>query len=312
MSNALRIAFMGTPDFSTAALQALIDSPHDVVCVYTQPPRPKGRGQQVQKSPVHQLAEAHKIDVHTPINFKQDEDVKAFQDLNLDLAVVAAYGLILPKSILNAPEYGCINIHASLLPRWRGAAPIHRAIWAGDDETGITLMQMDEGLDTGDMIAMDKVAITQGTTLSALHDQLAQMGADMIVPCLDELAEKGSLSKTPQGEEGVTCAHMLKKDDGRIDWSQNVEEIDRQIRALNPWPGTWTINQDGKRFKILEANIVQGQAEQSAGTVLDDGKIVCGNNTVLQLTKIQPENKKPMDIKTALNGSHIKTGDVFS
>lgn len=173
-------------------------------------------------------------------------------------------------------------------------------------------MQMDEGLDTGDMIVMDKVAITHETTLSALHDQLAQMGADMIGSCLDELAKQGTLSKTPQDQEGVTYAHMLKKDDGRIDWSQSAEEIDRQIRALNPWPGTWTLNKEDKRFKILEANIVQEHTDQSEGTVLDDGKIACGNNTALHLTKIQPENKKPMDIKTVLNGGHIKAGDVFS
>ncbi|HPF78252.1 MAG TPA: methionyl-tRNA formyltransferase, partial [Alphaproteobacteria bacterium] len=181
MTKLLRIAFMGTPDFSVAALQALINSDHDVVCVYSQPPRPKGRGKKVQPSPVHQCAEAAGIEVRTPINFKDPKDIEDFKSLNLDVAVVAAYGLILPKSILDAPKYGCINIHASLLPRWRGAAPIQRAIWAGDTETGITLMQMDVGLDTGDMIAVEKLPITGQTICADLHDGLAVMGAKMIV-----------------------------------------------------------------------------------------------------------------------------------
>lgn len=312
MTKPLRIAFMGTPEFSVNALQALIDSNHDVACVYTQPPRPKGRGQQVQKSAVHERAEAANIEVRHPLNFKNNEDVQVFKDLNLDLAVVAAYGLILPKDILDAPKYGCINIHASILPRWRGAAPIHRAIWAGDVETGVTLMQMDEGLDTGDMIAIERTPITHQTCLSDLHDTLSHIGASMIVPCLDELAQNGELSKTPQPEEGTTYAHMLKKDHGRIDWNQNAIEIDRQVRALNPWPGTWSINQNNKRLKILDVSISDQKSDKEVGIILENGEVVCGDNTVLKLIKIQPENKKLMDIKTALNGGHISEGDMLS
>jgi methionyl-tRNA formyltransferase len=308
----LRIAFMGTPDFSTLALQALIDSNHEVVCVYSQPPRPKGRGQKLQKSSVHQCAENAGIEVRTPVNFKNESDVKFFQNLNLDVAVVAAYGLILPQALLDTPRYGCINIHASILPRWRGAAPIHRAIWAGDDRTGVTLMQMDAGLDTGDMLATSIVPITLTTTLSTLHDMLSGMGAKMIVPCMDELSMNGELLKTPQSEEGMTYAKMLRKDDGRINWAQSSQEIDRQVRALNPWPGTWGINQEGKRIKILETQEFNQKSDESVGTILENGFITCGNNSVLQLLKIQPENKKSMDIKTALNGEHIKVGNVLS
>lgn len=312
MTKSLRIAFMGTPDFSVGSLQALIKSNHDVVCVYSQPPRPKGRGQQVQKSPVHILAEENNIEVRNPINFKNSEDAKAFEELDLDVAVVAAYGLILPSSILEAPNYGCINIHASILPRWRGAAPIHRAIWAGDEETGVTLMQMDKGLDTGDMIAVETVPITSETTLPIMHDALSALGAGMIVPCLDELAERGALNKTPQPDEGVTYAHMLKKEDGRIDWSQSAVEIDKQVRALNPWPGTWSFNQNNKRIKILAVQISDQKSEHPVGTVLENGLVACGEKSVIELIKIQPENKKPMDMKTALNGGHINQGDVLS
>lgn len=311
MTKPLRIAFMGTPEFSVNALQALIDSNHDVVCVYTQPPRPKGRGQQVHKSAVHECAEEAGIEVRHPLNFKDDIDVQAFKDLNSDVAVVAAYGLILPTAILDAPKHGCINIHASILPRWRGAAPIHRAIWAGDKETGVTLMQMDEGLDTGDMIVIKCTPITPKTRLSDLHDILSDMGAKMIVPCVDELALNGTLDSTPQSDEGKTYAHMLKKDHGRIDWNQSAIEINRQVRALNPWPGTWCTNQNDKRLKILDVTLGDKNSDKDVGSVLENGGVVCGERTVLQILKIQPENKKPMDIKTALNGGHISEGDIL-
>lgn len=312
MIKPLRIAFMGTPDFSVNALQALIESDHEVVCVYTQPPRPKGRGQQVQRSAVHECADLAGIEVRHPVNFKADEDIQAFQDLDLDVAVVAAYGLILPKEILDAPKHGCINIHASILPRWRGAAPIHRAIWAGDTKTGVTIMQMDVGLDTGDMIAVEKAPITTQTTLTYLHDALSDMGARMIVPCMDELSKSGVIEKIPQSDEGMTYAKMLNKNDGKVDWSQSAVEIDRQVRALNPWPGTWFLNQNNKRLKILEVALSDHSSDENAGAIIEGGMVVCGKNSVLKLIKIQPENKKPMDIKTALNGGHITIGDVLS
>lgn len=312
MPKKLRIAFMGTPEFASAALHALINSTHDIVCVYTQPPRPKGRGKQIQKSPVHVMAERAGIEARHPVNFKNPNDVEEFKNLNLDIAVVAAYGLILPPSILESPKYGCINIHASLLPRWRGAAPIHRAILAGDTQTGITLMQMDAGLDTGDMIAVGKTEITPLTTLPLLHDELAIMGASMIIPCLDELVKNGTLNKIPQSLEGMTYAKMLSKEEGHIDWTQNTaQEIERQIRALNPWPGTWCMA-GGKRLKILTAHISEETSDQKPGTILENGHVVCGHETILILDKVQPENKTPMDMKASLNGSYINIGDVLT
>ncbi len=308
MTNSLRIAFMGTPDFSVPSLRNLIASRHKVVCVYSQPPRPKGRGHQVQESPVHQCAIEAGIEVRTPLNFKKDEDIAAFMALELDVAVVAAYGLILPKVILDAPKYGCLNIHASLLPRWRGAAPIHRAILEGDKETGITIMQMDVGLDTGPMIAKRAVAIRETTTSSSLHDMLSAVGSSMIEDVLDRLAENGHLEAQVQPEEGATYAKMLKKEEGHIDWTKPAAVIDRQIRALNPWPGTWCETENGKRLKIVEAH-VSGVADIAApGTVGELGVISCGDHTALRVTSIQPENKKPMDIQAAYNGGYLKMG----
>lgn len=303
---------MGTPDFAATALQALIDSPHNVVAVYSQPPRPKGRGQQVQKSPVHELADEHGIPVRTPANFKNEADVKQFQDLNLDVAVVAAYGLILPKAILDAPRHGCINIHGSLLPRWRGAAPIQHAIWAGDDKTGITIMQMNEGLDTGPMIMAEATPITMKTTAQTLHDELADMGARLILKTLDILAKDNKICASPQNDDASSYASMLKKDDGKIDFTQGAEEIDRQIRALNPWPGTFC-TVDGKRLKIHTASVSSEKTQSQPGTILDkSANIACGDGTVLRLEIVQPENKKPMDIASAFNGGYLNQGDVLS
>lgn len=311
-SNSLRIAFMGTPDFAVPALQNLIDNPsYDVVCVYTQPPRPKGRGQQVQLSPVHECAQEYGIKVRTPRNFKHQTDIENFKALNLDVAIVAAYGLILPSKILEAPKYGCLNIHASILPRWRGAAPIQRAILAGDIQTGVTIMQMDEGLDTGPMISVRKVSIRAQTTAESLHDELSAIGSAMIEDVLDELAEKGGLDLSVQPEEGVTYAHMLKKEEGRIEWKCSAEEIDRRIRALNPWPGTWCLAAGGKRLKILEVSLTDQKSDQDFGSILEGGFVVCGKKTTLQLLRVQPENKKSMDIPAAINGGYLKVGEAL-
>ena len=302
---------MGTPDFSVPALRNLATNRRiEVVCVYTQPPRPKGRGQSVQLSPVHQAAQEIGIGVHTPENFKNEQAIQDFENLNLDVAIVAAYGLILPKNILDAPKYGCINIHASLLPRWRGAAPIQRAILAGDTGTGITIMQMGAGLDTGPMIVKKSVAIRPKTTAQSLHDELSALGSAMIEDVLEELLEKGSLNPVPQPDEGTTYAHRLKKEEGKIDWSQTAVEIDRQIRALNPWPGTWTNTSDGKRLKILEVEIGDAVLKESPGTLLDkQGVVACGGGTFLRLLTVQPESKKPMNILAAINGGFIKSGE---
>jgi methionyl-tRNA formyltransferase len=307
----LRIVFMGTPDFSVAALKAIIGSRHHVICVYTQPPRPKGRGQQLQKSPVHLAAEEAGIPVRHPLSLKKDERARQdFIDLKADVAVVAAYGLILPRSVLDAPRFGCINIHASLLPRWRGASPIQRAIWAGDAESGITIMQMEEGLDTGPMIAKRSVSIGPKMTTPMLHDALAEMGGKLIVPVLDTLAAEGKISAEKQDESLTNYAALLSKGDGRVDWSQSAVEIDRQIRALNPWPGVWTMTPDGKRLKILEAELTQETAQEKPGTLCaKDGSVSCGQGAILRLKKIQPDNAKPMDIASSLNGGYLKLGE---
>lgn len=311
----LRVIFMGTPDFAVPALEAVIKSSHQVVGVFTQPPRPRGRGQAVQISPVHACADRHKISVYTPASLKKDDSARAaFAMLEPDVAVVAAYGLILPPIILAGPRYGCLNIHASLLPRWRGASPIQRAIWAGDAETGICIMQMDEGLDTGAVVIREALPITNTTTAQSLHDNLASLGARMIVDALDRLATEGRLDSTPQRADGVTYAPLLTKDDGRIDWTQEAMVTDRQIRALTPWPGTWTITPDGRRLKILQARRAAAEHTSAApGTIIDrTGRVACGGGSVLQLLTVQPENARAMDAAAAVNGGYFSAGDVFS
>ncbi|NCC21275.1 MAG: methionyl-tRNA formyltransferase [Alphaproteobacteria bacterium] len=304
----LRIAFMGTPDFAVPSLRALIDSGHDVVCVYTQPPRPKGRGRKVQPSPVHALAEAHNIEVRTPKGLRKPERQEAFAALDLDVAVVAAYGLILPAPILEAPRYGCLNVHASLLPRWRGASPIQHAILHGDSESGVCIMQMDAGLDTGGIISCEKIAIGPRTTASDLYDTLAVLGAQMAEKAVNQLAADGSLSSTPQPEEGMTYAPLLRREDGRIDWTRHATEIDRQIRALNPWPGVF-IDKAGERVKILEAVPSPETSDTTPGTLLGrGGKVSCGGESVLILNRIQPSGKKPMDVDSAVNGGFFTVG----
>ncbi len=289
-NNRLQIVFMGTPEFSVRALDALIKT-HDVIAVYSQPPRPKGRGQQVQKSPVHELAEKNNIPVFTPLSFKKDPAaVEEFKKLDADVAVVAAYGLILPQVVLDAPKRGCLNIHASLLPRWRGASPIQHAIWKGDKTSGVTIMRMELGLDTGPMLSKREIGI-DGMTATSLHDALSEMGAEMIVDILSREIPAGE----KQDDAQSVYAPMLKKKDGLIDWSNTAVEIDRQVRALNPWPGTYTaIN--GKRLKILS-----GSVTESAGT----GRISCGGNSFYQIEMLQPENSKAMDVKSAINGKYL-------
>jgi methionyl-tRNA formyltransferase len=298
---------MGTPDFSVPALKALIASRHKVVCVYSQPPRPKGRGQNVQESPVHDAAKAAGIEVRTPLNFKKDEDIAAFMALELDVAVVAAYGLILPKTILDAPAHGCLNIHASLLPRWRGAAPIQRAILEGDTETGITIMQMDIGLDTGPMIAKKAVPIRPSTTAQSLHDMLSAVGASMIVDIVNDLADAGRLESTPQPEDGSTYAKMLRKEEGRIDWSKPASFIDRQIRAFNPWPGTWCETEKARRLKILEVVPMPFKSDAVPGTIIDEDAVVaCGDGATLKIEAVQPESKSVMSASSAIHGLYLQ------
>lgn len=300
----LRIAFMGTPDFSVGTLNALLESDHEVVCVYSQPPRPAGRGQKERKSPVQLRAEEMGIEVRYPKSLKSDEEKAAFSDLNLDIAVVVAYGLILPKEILDAPKLGCVNVHASLLPRWRGAAPIQRAIMAGDEETGVTIMQMDEGLDTGGMLSTEKVAITDRTNAQCLHDRLAELGGEMILPAIDGL-HTGKLVATPQPTEGVTYAEKLQKSEGRLDWMCSAKELVRKIKALTPWPGCFfECNKD--RIKVLDAEEID--ARNTPGFVSCDTLIVgCGENA-LRITKLQRPGKKPMTAEEFQRGKKIDCG----
>jgi methionyl-tRNA formyltransferase len=312
MTKPLKIVFMGTPEFARAALQTLHESEHEIIALYSQPPRPKGRGHKLTPSPTHQYADDHGIPVYTPKSLKKAEAQEEFAALDKDVAVVAAYGLILPKAVLDAPKYGCLNIHASLLPRWRGASPMQRAIWAGDAETGITIMQMDEGLDTGPMIKKASLPITSEMNCEALHDDFCTMGGDLILNIMNELANNGQLEAQAQNDDETTYAPLLAKEDGRVEWSQSAVEIDRQIRALTPWPGVWT--DDGEmRLKIIKASIDEVSHTNKYGEILDKkGRIACGDGTVLKLTTIQPAGKKAMDFASALNGGYMQIGDVLA
>ncbi|MEZ5815388.1 MAG: methionyl-tRNA formyltransferase [Alphaproteobacteria bacterium] len=315
--NKLRIGFMGTPDFACEALKAIYASGHNVVCVYSQPPRPKGRGHKLAPSPVHAYAQERGIPVFHPETLKSKDVQTQFAAHNLDIAVVAAYGLILPKAILHTPRYGCINIHASLLPRWRGASPIQRAIWEGDAQSGVTLMQMDEGLDTGPEIMKRAIDIAPRESAQTLHDRLATLGAAMTLETLDKLANNGQLSAKEQENDGVTYAHLLRKDDGKINWQEGADKIDRQIRALNPWPGVWT-NAGQQRLKIIEALSLNSEnapeeKNQPVGIIINkQGHVQCGGGMVLQLQRVQPAGKQAMDFASALNGGYVKIGQIFS
>jgi len=304
-TTSLRLVFMGTPDFAVPSLAALIEAGHRVVCVYSQPPRPSGRGQQVQKTPVHRFAEERGIPVRTPKSLRNAEAQAEFAALDADAAVVAAYGLILPQPVLDAPRLGCVNVHGSLLPRWRGAAPIQRSILAGDAETGITIMQMDVGLDTGAMLSKEAVAITPATTTSSLHDALAALGARMIVPALAGLAA-GTLTAEPQPEEGVIYAAKLTKEDGRLDWARDAASVERQVRALTPWPGCW-FDVGEERIKVLAAELV-ADASGAPGTLLDDRLTVACADGAVRLTRVQRPGRAPVDGAALLRGFAIPVG----
>ncbi|MBP2293070.1 methionyl-tRNA formyltransferase [Azospirillum rugosum] len=305
----LRLVFMGTPDFAVPSLRALVEAGHEVACVYSQPPRPAGRGQQVQKSPVHRFAEEHGIPVRTPKSLRNAEAQAEFADLKADAAVVAAYGLILPQPILDAPRLGCLNVHGSLLPRWRGAAPIQRSLLAGDAETGITIMQMDIGLDTGAMLLKDSVPITGATTASTLHDDLAAMGARLIVEALDGLAA-GRLTAVPQPDDGVTYAAKLTREDGRLDWTRDAAYVERQVRALTPWPGCW-FDIKGERIKVLKAEPAPEARRATPGTLLDDRLTIACADGAVRLTLVQRPGKAPVDGAAFLRGFALPVGTVL-
>ena len=300
----LRLAFMGTPDFAVPILEALRAAGHEIAAVYTQPPRPAGRGHQPQPSPVARAAAAAGIPVRTPAKLDAAE-VKAFRALVLDAAVVAAYGLILPPTVLGAPRLGCINVHASLLPRWRGAAPIQRALLAGDSETGVTIMQMDAGLDTGPMLLKEAVPIGPKATAQELHDRLAALGASLVVRALAGLAA-GTLAAVQQPAEGVTYAKKLAREEGRLDWRKTAAELERAVRALNPAPGVW-LQHGGERIKVLAAEIVAA-ASGAPGTVLDAALTVACGSGALRLTRLQRPGRAPMEADALLRGFAIPAG----
>jgi methionyl-tRNA formyltransferase len=294
----LRLAFMGTPDFAVPALTALAATGHEIAAVYSQPPRRAGRGQKPRPSPVQAAAEELGIEVRTPESLKTEQAQRDFAALGLDTAVVVAYGLILPKPVLEAPKEGCFNIHASLLPRWRGAAPIQRAIEAGDADTGITIMCMDEGLDTGAICLQEAVPITETTTAGGLHDGLAALGAEMIVKAIGKL-EAGSLACKPQPEEGVTYAAKLTREEGRLDWNQPAEALARKVRAFSPWPGAW-IEVEGERIKILEAEVTEEKG--SPGSVTGPGVTVACGKGALRILRVQRQGKAAMAADDFLRG----------
>jgi methionyl-tRNA formyltransferase len=298
----LKVIFMGTPDFAAVALEALINVGHDIVAVYSQPPRPAGRGNALRKSRVQTVAEEEGLQVRTPVTLKTAEAQAEFAGFAADIAVVAAYGLLLPQAILDAPRRGCLNIHASLLPRWRGAAPIQRAILAGDTETGISIMQMDAGLDTGAVLLEQRIPIGPTETAGELHDRLAELGAEAIVEALG-----ADLTSRPQSADGVTYAAKISPEEARLDWKRTAAELSRAIRAFNPVPGAWAMLPNGERLKILQAKVEPGKGDP--GVVLNERlAIATADGALLPLT-VQRPGKKPMSTAEMLRGLAFKPGD---
>ncbi|HEX4636451.1 MAG TPA: methionyl-tRNA formyltransferase [Rhizomicrobium sp.] len=308
----MRLAFLGTPDFAVPTLAELIAQGHDIAAVYSQPPRPKGRGMTLEPGPVHAFAERAKLPVRTPLSLKSAQDQAAFAALELDAAIVVAYGLLLPKPILEAPRLGCFNLHGSLLPRWRGAAPIQRAVMAGDTETGVMVMQMEEGLDTGPVLMAERVAIGRKTS-GDLAAELSRLGADLMVRALGAL-ERGAVTAQPQSEQGVTYAKKISKDEARIDWTKSAGEIDCLIRGLAPVPGAFT-EVKGERLKILYAMPVPDRGDflmaasgGGAGEVITDELTVACGEGALKLLKVQRAGKGVMDVRELLKGFALPPG----
>jgi methionyl-tRNA formyltransferase len=300
----LRLIFMGTPDFAVPTLIELAARGHEISAVYTRTPKPAGRGMDMQVTPVEREARRLGLPVHTPKTLRDEVAQAAFRAHEADAAVVVAYGLILPKPILEAPRLGCFNVHASLLPRWRGAAPINRAVMAGDAESGVTIMQMDEGLDTGAMAMIERMPILPDTTAGELHDALSPLGADLMLRAL-AAAERGSLSLTPQPAEGVTYAEKVSKAETRIDWSKPWREVHDHVRGLSPFPGAW-FELDGVRVKALRST--RGEGAGAPGTALDDKlTIACGDGAV-RLVQVQRAGKEPMGVEEFLRGTRVDAG----
>jgi methionyl-tRNA formyltransferase len=305
----LRIVFMGTPDFAVPTLMEILAAGHEVVAVYSQPPRAAGRGLEPRRSPVHAYAESSGIRVLTPTTLKSPEEQEAFRQHRADVGVVVAYGLLLPKPILEAPEAGCLNLHASALPRWRGAAPIQRAIMAGDRETAVMVMRMDEGLDTGPICLAEHVPIGANTTAGELHDELSRIGASLMVRALAAL-ERGSLEAVPQPGQGVTYAAKIRNDEARIDFSRDASAVHNQIRGLSPRPGAWFEagpEQRHERIKVLRSELAAGQG--APGEALDDALLIACGTGAVRLLELQRAGKKPMSADAFLRGFRIARGE---
>ena len=307
----MKLAFLGTSEFAVPALKALVEAGHDVIAVYTRAPKPAGRGHQERRTPVHALALALGLAVRTPKGLRSEEEAAAFKALDLDAAVVVSYGHILPKAFLEAPVLGCINIHGSLLPRWRGAAPIHRAILAGDAETGVTIMRMDEGLDTGPMLLAESTPISAADTAETVHDRLAELGGRLIVSTLDALVGK-TIEPVPQPDDGVTYAHKLGKEEGALDWRRPAAELERKVRAFHPWPGTW-FDVEGERIKVLGAALTLAAGAPGTVSIGRDGfpVVACGVGG-LKLLKLQRAGKSAQAADAFLRGFALAAGTVLA
>ena len=308
----MKIIFAGTPDFAAAALNAIAAAGFDIPLVLTQPDRPKGRGMQLQASPVKQAAQALGLRVAQPEKLRGNAEALALlREMDADIMVVAAYGLILPQDVLDAPKHGCLNIHASLLPRWRGAAPIQRAIEAGDAETGVCIMQMDAGLDTGAVISEHRCPILPGDTANEVHDKLMRLGAAAIVADLQTLQREGNLKAIPQPENGITYAQKLSKDEAKINWQEDAAIVSRKVRAFNPVPAAWTQWQ-GKPMKIWQANVIaqSGKIGEILAANADGIVVACGKNAIC-LTELQPSGSKRMTAQAFLAGRNVNVGEKF-
>lgn len=304
----LRLVFMGTPDFAVPSLAEIIGAGHEVGAVYTRAPQPAGRGMDLRASPVQRFAEQNRAPVFTPKTLKSEEEQQKLRDLHPDAIIVVAYGLLLPQAVLDIPRFGCLNLHGSLLPRWRGAAPIQRAIMAGDRETGVMVMKMEAGLDTGPVAMAEKVEISSDMTAQDLHDRMAPLGADLLVRALAAL-ERGALQFVPQDESGATYARKIEKGESRIDWTKSAQDVHNQIRGLSPFPGAW-FELHGERVKVLRSEVAEGEA--LAGTMLDAQlTIACGSGAV-RLLELQRAGKQAMETEEFLRGHPVPAGARLS
>ncbi|EMQ4279590.1 methionyl-tRNA formyltransferase [Vibrio alginolyticus] len=302
MSQSLRIVFAGTPDFAARHLAALLSSEHEVIAVYTNPDRPAGRGKKLAAPPVKQLALEHNIPVHQPESFKSDEAKQELADLNADLMVVVAYGMLLPQAVLDTPKLGCINVHGSILPRWRGAAPIQRSIWAGDAETGVTIMQMDIGLDTGDMLKIATLPIEATDTSASMYEKLAELGPEALIDCLVDIAA-GKAVPVKQDDELANYAKKLSKEEARINWNDDAAHIERCVRAFNPWPMSHFEAAENS-IKVWQSRVAEQTSDKPAGTIVQADKTgiyVATGNGVLVLEQLQVPGKKAMSVQDILN-----------